>query len=138
MISLIPILILEDNDIDQEIVLRAFKKVELKNPVFFATDGAEALSLLHGTKTIPAITPCIIMTDLNLPKLDGLGFIKEIREDNFLKQNIIFILSTSARHQDVKQGYDLNIAGYFLKDDIKEIALLLKNYLSLNQFINEN
>ncbi len=135
--SLIPILILEDNEFDREITLRAFKKADLRNPVYFAVDGAEALNLLHGTKDNPAICPCIIMTDLNLPRLDGLGFVKELREDDFLKQNIIFVLSTAARDQDIKRGYDLNIAGFFLKDDIQEVAFLMKSYISLNKFMND-
>jgi CheY-like chemotaxis protein len=134
--SSVPIFILEDNEIDREIALRTFKKADIQNPVYFATDGIEALSMLKASdadaKQIQQ--PCLIITDLNLPRMDGISFIEELQNDKVLKQNITFILSTSERPSDIERGFRLNISGYFLKDDISQIAQFLKTYLGLCKF----
>ncbi len=135
--SSVPILILEDNEIDREIALRSFKKADIRNPVHFAADGIEALEMLK-SKTDPDTEalqqPCLIITDLNLPRMDGMSFIETLQSDDTLKQNITFILSTSERPVDIERGFALNISGYFLKDDISQIAEFLKTYLGLCKF----
>lgn len=133
--SSVPIFILEDNEIDREIALRSFKKADIHNPVYFASDGIEALSMLKpGNTTTPIPQPCLIITDLNLPRMDGITFIETLRKDKSLKQNITFILSTSDRPVDIERSFALNISGYFLKDDISQIAAFLKTYLDLCKF----
>jgi len=135
--SSVPILILEDNEIDREITLRSFKKADIRNPVYFASDGIEALSMLktqNDPNTEALRQPCLIITDLNLPRMDGMSFIETLQSDDILKQNITFILSTSERPVDIERGFALNISGYFLKDDISQIAEFLKSYLVLCKF----
>ena len=131
----VPILLVEDDDIDIEAVRRTLKSAEIENPVHVAHDGVEALDMLYGRTGAAKITlPCVILLDINLPRMDGLQFL-EVRSGGInLKQSIVFILTTSDRHHDKMRAYELNIAGYLLKHDLSKLAGLLSNYLEINRF----
>jgi CheY-like chemotaxis protein len=81
------------------IVLRlgaVFISPEIANPVSFAHDGIEALEMLRGTNGRPRLPrPYLILLDLNMPRMDGIEFLKELRKDEELKKSIVFIMTTS-------------------------------------------
>ena len=131
----IPILLVEDYDIDVEIVRRLLKRVEISNPLHVARDGVEALSLLDadgGNGTVSQ--PCIILVDINMPRMNGFELLGKLRSDDSLRRNVVIFLTTSSRQDDIAKAYDLNAAGYVLKEHTAALAGLLKDYCSINEF----
>ncbi len=129
----IPILIIEDDDIDVMAIKRAMKKAGLKNPTIRATDGQAALDILQsGDPELSIDKPFVITLDLNMPRMDGLTFLKTIRQDEKLKRAIVFILTTSTALDDINNAYSHHVAGYLVKHDArssyKNLAELIKIY----------
>jgi len=112
------ILLIDDDDIDAKAVERGMRKLKLANPIFRAKNGLEALEILSDKTLISR--PYIILLDLNMPLMGGLEFLQKVREDDDLKDAIIFVLSTSAADEDRVAAYKENIAGYIVKSDVKE------------------
>ena len=111
------ILLGEDDDIDAKAVERGFAKLKLANPIIRTKNGLEALELLRQPDAIQR--PYLILLDLNMPIMGGLEFLKIIRQDEELKNTIIFVLTTSSADQDLVAAYNENIAGYIVKSDVK-------------------
>lgn len=135
--QMVDILVVEDNEIDLEAVQRAFKKANIMNPLHNAWDGVEALEMLsgkNGKEKLPQ--PCILLLDINMPRMDGIKLLKELRnsQDDCLQQSIVFMLTTSRLSGDRMLAYENNVAGYFLKDDLSELIPLLDSYCKINQF----
>lgn len=109
------ILLVEDDEVDIMNVQRAFKKNNIGNPLFIARNGLEALHMLRNEseEQIPRIH--IILLDINMPKMGGIEFLKEIRKDGSLKAISVFVMTTSNEDGDKISAYDLNVAGYILK-----------------------
>jgi CheY-like chemotaxis protein len=108
----------EDDDIFIMGLVRAFKKAKIANPVFFAHDGIEALEMLRGTNGRERFPrPFLILLDLNMPRMDGIEFLKELRRDEELKKSIVFIMTTSNADEDKVKAYNLGVAGYILKSN---------------------
>jgi CheY-like chemotaxis protein len=124
----INILLVEDDDGDAKAVQRSFRKANIPYPILRAVDGIEALEMLKGTNGRPkAPTPLLLLVDLNLPRMNGLQFIQTLREDEELRHSIAFVLTTSKREQDKKAAYDLNVAGYIVKETAGQDFLNLLN-----------
>ncbi|MEJ6077583.1 response regulator [Vibrio sp. 1-Bac 57] len=113
----VSILLVEDDDIDAKAVERGFAKLKLANPIIKTKNGLEALELLRQPDAIQR--PYLILLDLNMPIMGGLEFLKIIRQDEELKNTIIFVLTTSSADQDLVAAYNENIAGYIVKSDVK-------------------
>ena len=113
----VSILLVEDDEVDVMNVLRTFKKNHIANPVHVAGNGLEALAKLRGTNGEEKIkpTPKIILLDINMPKMNGLEFLKELRADPDLHSISVFVLTTSDEEKDRVAAYDMNVAGYILK-----------------------
>lgn len=109
---LVNILLVEDDEVDVMNVKRAFSKNNIKNPLFVAGNGVEALELLDD-KIIPL--PKIIILDINMPKMNGIEFLKVLRENERLKNISVFVMTTSNEDSDKIKAYNLNVAGYILK-----------------------
>jgi CheY-like chemotaxis protein len=106
----------EDDDICLMMLNRTFKKANIANPISVAHDGIEALELLRGTNNRPRLAhPFIILLDLNMPRMDGIEFLKELRKDDALKRSVVFIMTTSDAEEDKVRAYNLGVAGYILK-----------------------
>jgi CheY-like chemotaxis protein len=130
-----PILLVEDDDVDAEAVQRALKKANLANPVVTACDGVAALDILSGRNGREKIEqPCVVLLDINLPRMNGLDFLKEMRGNAAMRRNVVFILTTSSRARDKETAYDLQAAGYILKENIGELAGMLARYCGINEF----
>ncbi|MBF2084998.1 response regulator [Thermoleptolyngbya sp. C42_A2020_037] len=114
----INILLVEDDEADVMNVRRAFKKNNITNPLYVATNGIEALSMLRSEGGNPAIVPPtrrLILLDLNMPKMSGIEFLHELRTDPELRKTPVIVLTTSNQDKDRVEAYNLNVAGYILK-----------------------
>lgn len=117
--DLIHILLVEDNPIDVMAFERALEKQKIANPLLRAKDGLEALEMLRGEGGHdPVPQPHIIVLDLNMPRMNGIELLDEIRQDEQLKQSIVFVLTTSEDDQDKTRAYNRQIAGYMSKNDM--------------------
>ena len=123
--KLVSILLVEDDDVDIMNVQRAFGKNNIANPLHVAHDGQEALDMLRGAngKAQLAPLPKIILLDINMPKLNGIEFLKEIRADEALKSLSVFVMTTSNDEKDKIGAFNYNVAGYILKPVNFEIFL---------------
>jgi CheY-like chemotaxis protein len=129
----------EDDDLCLMGLNRAFKAAKIANPVSFAHDGIEALEILRGTNGRSRLPrPFIILLDLNMPRMDGIEFLKELRRDAELKKSIVFIMTTSAADEDKVKAYNLGVAGYILKSNpanaFLEATALLDTYWRVVEF----
>lgn len=113
------VLVIDDDDVALESVLRSFKRHGVPCRSETAGDGREALDILrrrHGDKQVD--TPVIVLLDLNMPNMDGVQFLEELRADAELKRTVVFILSTSSRDRDRSRAYDEHVAGYMVKSAV--------------------
>jgi len=118
---------------------RAFKAAKIGNPVCFAHDGIEALEILRGTNGRTRLPrPFLILLDLNMPRMDGIELLQELRKDEELKRSIVFIMTTSAADEDKVNAYNLGVAGYILKSNpanaFLEATALLDTYWRVVEF----
>jgi CheY-like chemotaxis protein len=107
------ILLVDDDEVDVMTVKRAFSKANIANQVFVATDGIEALELLR-TDGIPTHRRLVLL-DLNMPRMNGIEFLHEIRRDPVLQTLTVVVLTTSNEDRDRVEAYQLNVAGYLVK-----------------------
>lgn len=127
------ILLVEDDDVAAESVVRSLKKNAMHFPVILAQDGLEALSILRGTHTTLTLkSPYLILLDLNMPRMNGFEFMQEVRADKALRESVIFVLTTSDADSDRSRAYHENIAGYMVKSAVgpqfANLAKLLDSY----------
>ena len=129
----------EDDDLCLMGLERAFKAAKIANPIHFALDGIEALEMLRGTNGRARLPrPFIVLLDLNMPRMDGIEFLKEVRKDEELKKSIVFIMTTSNADEDKVAAYNLGVAGYILKSNpanaFLEATSLLDTYWRVVEF----
>ena len=110
-----PILLVEDNIDDEELTLRSLKQCNLANEIVVARDGVEALEYLHGASAGVAQLPAVVILDLKLPKIDGLGVLKRIREHARTRTLPVVVLTSSAEDSDILATYDLGGNSYVRK-----------------------
>jgi CheY-like chemotaxis protein len=112
------VLLVEDDEVDRKVVHRAFAKHRIANPIIEARDGIEALEIMRGENgNAPLQRPYLVLLDLNMPRMNGMEFLREIRRDDHLQDSLIFVLTTSREEKDRVQAYLLNVAGYMVKSD---------------------
>ena len=107
-----PILLLEDDTVDAMTVKRALKEIKVLNTLIRTANGEEALEYLREGKNEK---PCVILLDLNMPKMNGIEFLKVAKADESLKKIPAIVLTTSKDDQDWVQSFQLNVAGYIVK-----------------------
>jgi CheY-like chemotaxis protein len=105
------ILLVEDDDLDIISVQRSLKKLESEYELVTAYNGIEALDIL---KRIPA-PPDVILLDLNMPKMNGIEFLRILRSTESLKHIRVFVMTTSSESTDRVLAEDLGISGYIIK-----------------------
>ena len=136
------ILLVEDNPDDVELTLRAFKRSHLMNPIVVARDGIEALDFLFArgphAERVNAPLPTLVILDLKLPKLDGLGVLKAIRADQRTALLPVVILTSSKEEQDMISGYSLGANSYVRKpvdfsEFLEAVKVLGIYWLMLNE-----
>ena len=127
------ILLIEDDQVDVMNVKRAFDRNRSANPLFTAGDGIEALQMLR-TNKVPRDRR-IILLDLNMPRMNGIEFLRELRSDPDLQLTPVVVLTTSDDERDKIDAYNLNVAGYLLKPvtfiNFVEVMATLNKYWTL-------
>lgn len=110
-----PVIIIEDDADDQEILQEIFTKLNYSNEIIFFLDGEKALEFLNRTD----ITPFLILSDINLPKLDGFALRNKIRTDAKLQVKCIpyLFFSTASNQKTVIDAYSLSVQGFFVKEN---------------------
>jgi CheY-like chemotaxis protein len=112
----VEILLVEDNEGDVGLIEEVFEEAKIRNNLHVAEDGEEAMLYLHGEgKFSGSPRPDIILLDLNLPKKDGREVLREIKEDNTLRNIPVVILTTSNAEKDILRAYDLHANAYINK-----------------------
>ncbi|MBV8885656.1 MAG: response regulator [Chroococcidiopsidaceae cyanobacterium CP_BM_RX_35] len=112
------ILLVEDDEVDVMNVQRALKENNIADPLHIASNGLEALEMLRGCNGSHPSIPLerrLILLDLNMPKMNGIEFLRELRADLSLKAIPVIVLTTSNEDRDKVEAYNLNVAGYILK-----------------------
>lgn len=134
------ILLVEDDEVDVMNVQRAFKKNNVANALFVASNGLEALDMLRGNGTPPSIPRDrrLVLLDLNMPKMGGIEFLRELRSDEKLRGTPVVVLTTSNEERDRVEAYNLNVAGYIVKPvtlaNFIETMAALNKYWTLSEF----
>jgi CheY-like chemotaxis protein len=112
----VTVLLVDDDKVDTMAVRRSFQALNISNPVVEARNGIEALDRLRGRNGYDMVPrPCLIMLDLNMPRMGGIEFLEELRNDPLLRRILVFVMTTSAAPEDRMKAYDMNVAGYMLK-----------------------
>ena len=133
------ILLVEDDDIDAEHIVRGFQRQGFEPSITFAQNGQEALAILRNTYGQHSIEyPRIIITDINMPVMNGLELLRELRSDPDLRRSVVFVLSGSNLESDRSAAYAQQAAGYLLKEDLEQnwpqLSKLLQLYGSIVEF----
>lgn len=127
------ILLVEDDALDVMNVQRAFRKNNIANPLFMAGNGLEALEMLRGEQ-VPRERRLVLL-DLNMPRMNGIEFLRALRADPELRGTTVVVLTTSDDERDRVDAYNFNVAGYILKpvtfQNFCEAMSTLNKYWSL-------
>lgn len=107
-----PILLVEDDRIDAMTVARALKELKVRNELDVVSNGEEAIEYL---KAKGNNRPALILLDINMPKMNGIEFMRVIKKDVSMKRIPVVILTTSREDQDRIETFDLGAAGYMIK-----------------------
>ncbi|MEN2416292.1 response regulator [Flavobacterium mesophilum] len=107
------ILLIEDDELDTISVERSLKKLEIQYVLHTAYNGLEALQMLR--KAENPLIPDVILLDINMPKMNGIEFLKILRNDENLKDLKVFIMTTSSEGSDRVTAEKLGISGYIIK-----------------------
>ncbi len=107
-----PILLVEDDQVDAMTVKRALKEIHVTNRLDITNNGEEALAFLRNPENAK---PGIILLDLNMPKMNGIEFLKIAKKDGDLKKIPVVVLTTSKEDQDKVDSFNLGVAGYMIK-----------------------
>ncbi len=131
------ILLVEDDQVDIMTVKRALKKIKVVNPVAEAHNGEEGLDYLRSHLNNK---PGIILLDINMPKMNGIEFLRVIKEDNDFKLIPVIMLTTSKEDQDRLSSFNLQVAGYMIKPvDFPQFLEMMKaidSYWTLSELAN--
>jgi len=127
------IMLVEDDEVDVMTVRRAFAKANITNPIFVASDGIEGLEMLRSEK-IPTHRRLVLL-DINMPRMNGIEMLREVRKDPALAALTVVVLTTSNEDRDRVEAYQLNVAGYLLKpvtfSEFAEVMATLNKYWTL-------
>jgi len=129
------ILHVEDDQIDRMVVQRLLGKFGLAEGLIQAGNGLEALELL---RSCPNPHPRAVLLDINMPKMNGIEFLEQIRQEPLPFATSIYMLTTSTDEWDRKSAFELGVAGYFVKpinmNGYEMLFEMLKSFWALNQW----
>lgn len=138
----VELLIVEDNDQDLELALRALKKAKFSNLIQIARDGVEALDYIfcensHRNRKIDN-QPKLVLLDLKLPRVSGIDVLERIKSDPRTKEIPVVVLTSSNQDRDIEYCYQLGVNSYIVKPvDFERFAIAVRDlgmyWLLLNQ-----
>ncbi len=141
MDTLKSILLVEDNIRDVELTLAALAEYNLANEVIVTRDGEEALDYLYrrGNFRLRAVgNPAVVLLDLKMPKIDGLGVLQQMKSDEELKTIPVVMLTSSREEQDLMRSYQLGVNAYVVKPvDFQQFVDAIKRLGVFWALINE-
>lgn len=118
--SQLHILLVEDDDVDVEYMVRGFRQQGFPLPLRVACNGLEALSILRTSHEDGHGPAWIVITDLNMPRMNGLELLSELRCNPQLRCLAVFVLSSSNLDRDIWAAYNQQVAGYLLKANLDQ------------------
>jgi CheY-like chemotaxis protein len=129
-----PILLVEDDCVDVMAVQRVLKELHVASELAYAPDGEEALAYLRSPENE---TPCVILLDLNMPKMNGIEFLEALRADEALRNIPVVVVTTSPDKQDMARSFDLGAVAYIVKcssyGEFRERMMAISPYLAAVQ-----
>lgn len=129
-----PILVVDDDQVDIMTIKRALRENDIQNDILTATNGEKAIDVLENESK----KPNIILLDLNMPKMNGIEFLKVIKRDQRYKNIPVVVLTSSKEMEDIRQSFELGVAGYMVKPiDYLDFHLLIKKiiqYWEMSEF----
>lgn len=134
-----PILLIEDNPMDVDLTLEAFREQGVENPVNVCRDGEEAMRYLATHRCASdAGLPVLVLLDLRLPKVDGIEVLRYARSDEVWRQIPVIVLTTSRETADIATAYGLGVNSYIVKPvdflEFTDVVEAIKKYwLLLNE-----
>jgi CheY-like chemotaxis protein len=133
-----PIMLVEDDEVDVMTIRRALKFLKITNALVVAKNGEEALIQL---RSLEVILPCIILLDLNMPRMGGLEFLNIVKQDETLRRVPIIVLTSSHEEQDRIASFDRSVAGYMVKpvgdDQFVNVIKTIDLYWTLSELPGE-
>lgn len=127
--------IIDDDEVDVENVRRAIMENDADHPLYVAHDGREALAMLRRGE-VPT-SDVVVLLDLNMPRMTGIEFLRELRKLDDFKHLPVVVLTTSDDERDIVDAYEFNVAGYILKpvtfDSFVKTMATLDAYWSLQE-----
>lgn len=134
-----PILLVEDDRVDVMTVKRALRDIRVTNKLDIAGNGEQALAFLRNPTNEK---PCIILLDLNMPRMNGIEFLRAARQDETLRRIPAVVMTTSREEQDKVESFNLGVAGYMLKpvdyQKFVEVVRTIDLYWTLSELPEEN
>jgi CheY-like chemotaxis protein len=135
----IDILLVEDNEADVKITLRAFEKANLTHKIYVARDGQEALDFVRNQGNFQDKDkypkPDLILLDIKMPKVDGFGVLKELKSDLNYSYIPIIILTSSKNEEDIMRSYQGGAASFIPKpvkyEDFLEVVSIINSYWNI-------
>lgn len=129
-----PILLVEDDQVDAMTVKRALKELHVTNSLVHVENGEEALDHLRN----PSVErPCIVLLDLNMPKMGGIELLQVIKQEEVLKAIPVVVLTTSEEQLDKVESFNLGVAGYMAKpvdyQHFVEVMRSINTYWTLSE-----
>ena len=129
------ILLVEDDQVDCMTIKRALDEVKIKRRLDMVSNGEEALAyLLSADNDLPRL----ILLDLNMPRMNGIEFLKTVKTHPGLKKIPVVVLTTSRTDQDINASFDLGVAGYMVKPldyrEFIEAVITIARYWQLSEF----
>lgn len=132
-----PLLLVEDDLIDVMTLRRAMVELGISNTLVHCRNGEEAMRYLSNESNAK---PCLIFLDLNMPKMNGIEFIEEIKSDGIYRQIPIVVLTTSDNLRDIAEAFEHSVAGYMLKPngytEFVKTVRIIRDYWGLSKLPN--
>lgn len=129
-----PILVVEDDRVDFMTITRAMKEIQVSNPLVHVENGEAALDYLRDPLNPK---PCIVLLDLNMPVMNGIEFLRIVKQEPELKRFPVIVLTTSEEQQDKINSFNLGVAGYMAKPvDYRQFVNVIRSidlYWSLSE-----
>jgi CheY-like chemotaxis protein len=129
-----PILLVEDNPVDLDLTLRAFKRRNLANPILVARDGQEALDWIPRWQAGEPM-PLVVLLDVKLPRVNGLEVLRHLREQPICQHLPVVMLTSSNEERDVQMAYRHHANSYIVKpvsfDKLIDVATQIELYWCL-------